>query len=78
MRTFSLYIHSSRSATPTLAFEMASDEDTVQAMAEPALAESRDRLLVEVREEDRLLFTLDRDGSLFRSPHVEHRFNSLA
>ena len=78
MRTFSLYIHSSKSATPTLALEIAPDEMTVQTMAERALAESRDLLLVEVREEDRLLFTLDRDGSLFRSPHVEHQLHRVA
>ncbi len=78
MRIFSLYIHSSKSATPTLAFEIASDEKTVQTMVERALAESRDGLLAEVREEDRLLFTLDRDGGLFRSPHVERQLRDVA
>jgi len=64
MRTFSLYVHSAQSATPLLAFEFASDERAVQAIAERCLAESPNRVLVEVREDDRFLFTLDRDGQL--------------
>ena len=63
MRTFSLYIHNAQSTTPSLAFEMASDEETVRTLAAGMLAESPNHLLVEVREEDRLLFTLDRDDS---------------
>jgi hypothetical protein len=70
MRTFSLHIHSSTSTTPSLAFETVSDETAAQTVAARVLAESPTRLLVKVREEDRLLFTLDRDGGLFRSPHV--------
>ena len=71
MRTFSLYFHSDQSTTPTLAFEIASDEATVRMMAERGLKESSHRLLVEVREADRLLFTLERDGSLYRNPRLE-------
>jgi len=70
MRTFSLYIHTTNSTTPSLAFETASDESAAQIVAARALAESPSRLRVEVREEDRLLFTLDRDGGLFRGPDV--------
>ena len=66
MRTFSLYVHSAQSTTPLLAFELADDERTVEMMAERCLAESPTRLRVEVREDDRLLFTLDRDGGLHR------------
>ena len=42
--------------------EAATDEPTMQRLAEIALAESPSRLLVEVREEDRLLFSIDRNG----------------
>ena len=70
MRIFALYVHSDQSSTPSLAFEIASDEKTVQMMAERVLAESTNRLLVEVRQEDRLLFTLDPEGSLYRNPHI--------
>ena len=70
MRTFSLYIHSRERATPSLAFELASDETAAQEVAARVLAESSTRLLVEVCEEGRLLFTLDRNGGLFRSPRV--------
>jgi len=71
MRTFSLYVHSTQSATPWLAFELASDEMAVQMLAERFLAESPNRLMVEVREDDRLIFTLDRDGGLRRRFNVE-------
>jgi len=64
MRTFSLHIHSSKSVTPSLAIETASDETAARVVAARALAESPTRLLVEVREEDRLLFTLARDYGL--------------
>jgi hypothetical protein len=71
MRTFSLYVHSTQSATPWLAFELASDEMAVQMLAERFLAESPNRLMVAVREDDRLIFTLDRDGGLRRRFNVE-------
>ena len=76
MRTFSLYVHSTQSSTPLLAFELADDEKTVQMMAERCLAESPTRLLVEVREDDRLLFTLDRDGGLHRRFNVERQLGA--
>ena len=60
MRVFSFFIQHSNSVTPTLMFEVASDEARVRALAEAALAESPHRLAVEVREDDRLLFTVDR------------------
>jgi hypothetical protein len=62
MRTFSLYIHSTLSAIPALMFEIVSDEAKVRLLAERALSASPDRLLVEVREEDRLRFSIDRNG----------------
>ena len=46
--------------------EAATDEPTMQRLAEIALAESPSRLLVEVREEDRLLFSIDRNGVAWR------------
>jgi hypothetical protein len=73
MRTFSFYIHSRKSVTPSLIFETAADETSVEMIAVRALAESPSRLLVEVREEDRLLFTLDRLGGLVRCPHVQRQ-----
>jgi hypothetical protein len=76
MRTFSLYVHSTQSETPWLAFELASDEDAVQTIAERCLAESPNRLLVEVREDDRLVFTLDREGGLHRRVNVECQLGS--
>jgi len=76
MRTFSLYVHSTQSATPWLAFELADDEMTVQMVAERCLAESPNRLLVEVREDDRLLFTLDRDGGLQRRLNVDRQLDA--
>jgi hypothetical protein len=68
MRTFSFYIHSRACVTPSLSFETAADETSVEMIAVRALAESPRRLLIEVREEDRLLFTLDRLGGLVRCP----------
>ena len=62
MRTFSFFIHTTFSAVPALMLEAATDEATVRRLAEIALAESPSRLLVEVREEDRLLFSIDRNG----------------
>ena len=73
MRIFSLYIHSRESTTPSLAFEMANDEHSVRALAARGLAESPKRLSVEVREEDRLLFTLARDASPPRGPNAERQ-----
>ena len=62
MPIFSLFIHESGSIVPTLAFEVAGDYERVRALAAAALAASPDRLLVEVREADRLLFSIDRNG----------------
>ena len=70
MRTFSLYIHSNKSVTPSLAFAMESDETGAYLVAARTLAESPTRLLVEVREEDQLLFTLSRDGCLRHQPGI--------
>jgi len=63
MRTFSFFIHTMESTVPSLLFELSSDETTARSLAEEALAESSNRLLVEVREEDRLLFSIDRNGA---------------
>ena len=62
MRVFSLFIHHRDSTTPTVHLEIASDLERVRVLAEQALAESPRRLAVEVREEDRLLFALTREG----------------
>jgi hypothetical protein len=62
MRTFSFFIHNADSATPTLMFDVVSDEVTLKSLAEKALAESRSRLAVEIREADRLVYSLDRNG----------------
>jgi hypothetical protein len=66
MRIFNVFIHTTLSAVPSLMMEAASDEPTMQRLAEIALAESPSRLLVEVREEDRLLFSIDRNGVSWR------------
>jgi len=63
MRTLSFFIHSSSSVVPTLLIEAVTDDFTARRLARAALAESANRLMVEVREEDRLLFTLDRNGA---------------
>ena len=67
MRTFSFFIHTASSTVPMLFIEAATDELTVRRLARAALAESSSRLMVEVREEDRLLFTLDRNGASWAS-----------
>jgi len=66
MRTFSVFIHTTLSVVPSFMLEAATDEATMQRLAEIALAESPSRLLVEVREEDRLLFSIDRNGVAWR------------
>jgi hypothetical protein len=67
MRTFSFFIHTTFSAVPALVFEAATDDASIRRLAEIALAESPSRLLVEVREEDRLVFSIDRNGVAWRS-----------
>jgi hypothetical protein len=44
-------------------FELASDEVTLQSLAEKALAASPHHLAVEILEDDRLVFSLDRNGA---------------
>lgn len=68
MRTFSLFIHHQNSVVPTMHMEVADDLGRVRALAEQALAESSHRLAVEVREDDRLVFSLDRNGVSWSSP----------
>jgi hypothetical protein len=63
MRTYSFFIHNAGSSPPTLMFEFASDEVKLRSLAEKALAESPHHLAVEIREEDRLVFSLDRNGA---------------
>lgn len=67
MRTFSFFIHTASSTVPALHIESLTDEETARAFARSALAESSSRLMVEVREEERLLFTLDRNGASWAS-----------
>ena len=62
MPIFSVFIHSELSSRPTSTIEVASEIDQVRTLAERALAYSADRLAVEVRLEDQLVFTLDRNG----------------
>ena len=62
MRTFSLFIHSAASIVPMLLIDVFDDEAGARELAERALAESPGRLLAEVRENDRLLFSVDRNG----------------
>jgi hypothetical protein len=68
MRTFSFFIHTTNSLVPALLFELSSDEITARLLAEKALAESPDGLLVEVREDDKLLLSLDRNGVSWTNP----------
>jgi hypothetical protein len=63
MRTYSLFVHSAGSAPPTLMFEFTADEVKLRSLAERALAESPHHLAVEIREEERLVFSLDRNGA---------------
>jgi hypothetical protein len=63
MRTFSFYIHDVRHVVPTLAFITASDEQRAREIAKERLMESLDHLAIEVRENDWLLFSLDRNGT---------------
>ena len=63
MRTYSFFVHTASSTVPSLLIEAATDPMTARRLAKAALAESTDRLMVEVREDDRLLFTLDRNGA---------------
>jgi hypothetical protein len=65
MRIFSLFIHTDTSSTPVLLIEAATDETSARALAKAALAESPHRILVEVREEDRLLFSIDRCDAMW-------------
>jgi hypothetical protein len=62
MRTYSLFIHHAGASTPTLMLEVVDDDVTLKSLAERALGESPSRLAVEIREEDRLVFSLDRNG----------------
>jgi hypothetical protein len=62
MRTFSFFLHTVKSSTPSLMFEISSDEETVKWLARQALAASASSLAVEIREQERLLYSLDRNG----------------
>jgi hypothetical protein len=65
MRTFSFYIHDVRHTLPTLAFVTVSDELRAREIAKERLMESLDHLTIEVRENDDLLFSLDRTGAMW-------------
>jgi hypothetical protein len=65
---FSVFVHTMNSDVPTLLLELSSDEATARRLAVKALAESPRRLLVEVREDDRLIFSLDRNGVAWIGP----------
>ncbi len=66
MRVFSFFIHTSDSTVPTLLFELLSDEKRARLLAEKAFTDAPNRIAVEVREDDRLLFSLDRNGVSWR------------
>lgn len=68
MRTFSFFIHTAGSSTPTLMFDVVGDEVPLQSLAERELRESPSRLAVEIREEDRLVFSLARNGTTWPAP----------
>jgi hypothetical protein len=70
MRTYSFFIHHAGSSTPTLEFELAGDEVSLRSLAEHALSESPNRLAVEIREEDQLVFSLDRNGATWPGQRV--------
>ena len=62
MRTFSLFIHHKGSSTPGLQVEATDGMEPLIRIAREVLYESDSRGRVEVREEDRLVFILARDG----------------
>jgi hypothetical protein len=62
MRTFSFFVHHAGCSTPTLMFEFASDAATMRSLAEKAFADSPSPLAIEIREDDRLVLSLDRNG----------------
>jgi hypothetical protein len=70
MRTFSFYIHDVRHSVPTLAFVTVADERKARAIAKELLMESLDHLAIEMREDDHLLFHLDRNGAVWTRPGV--------
>ncbi|HEY2660201.1 MAG TPA: hypothetical protein VGI79_10790 [Caulobacteraceae bacterium] len=63
MRAFSFFAHQTGCSSPTLMFEIACDEPTAHALARKALEESPSRLAIEIREENRLVFSVDRNGA---------------
>ena len=65
MRSFSFFAHETGCSAPTLMFEIACDESTLQGLARKALNESPSRLAIEVREAERLIFSIDRNGALW-------------
>jgi hypothetical protein len=71
MRAFSIFIHHASSSTPSLMLEVVSDWGILKAFAEKMLAESRDRIAVEIREDDRLVFILDRNGVTWTRPEFQ-------
>jgi hypothetical protein len=62
MRLLSFFVHENGAAIPSLMFEIAADDDTLKTLALAALGADPNRVLVEVRDADRLLFCLHRNG----------------
>lgn len=58
MSTYSFYIEDERYSVPTLLFVSAKDAREARRLARDELARSAQRLMVEVRENDRFLFRL--------------------
>ena len=60
MRTFSCFMTDRRYTAPTLNFVVAPDESAARALARRSLLESEHHLAVEVCEDDRELFRVER------------------
>ncbi|QUD88197.1 hypothetical protein [Phenylobacterium montanum] len=62
MRVFSLYAHRVYSIVPDLVLDVVDDFDQARHLAHQILRQPPVPLAVEVREDARLLFSLDRNG----------------
>lgn len=62
MRTFSFYIHDARYSVPTLQLADALDELAAKALAERYLGDSAEHHVVEVMEDEALLFRVGREA----------------
>jgi hypothetical protein len=65
-----MFIHLAAETAPAGPLEIVTDEARVQRLAVAALALSQHRLMVEVREGDCLMFSLDRNGVQWTRPQA--------